>query len=497
MSSAFRTTDVMIVGAGISGISAACHLARKCPAKRFTVVERRDRVGGTWDLFRYPGIRSDSDMHTLGFGFRPWTGDKAIADGADILRYLEDTAREHRVDEHIEFGRHVRRAEWCSDDATWTVDVETSSGAHEQWRASCLWFCAGYYDYDHGCTPELTGRSRFRGPIIHPQQWPADFDPVGRRIVVIGSGATAFTLVPALARDAEHVTMLQRSPTYVVSLPSVDRLANALRRWLPDRVASALTRGKNVLLSSLSFRIARRFPERTKRFLLDDVRRRVPEGFDVGKHFTPAYQPWDQRICAVPDDDFFTALKNGSVSIATDRIATITETGIRLVSGTHLACDVIVTATGLNLQMLGGTELVVDGEVLDTGDLVTYKGAMYAGVANLTVSFGYVNASWTLKADLIAEFTCRLLRHLDATGARSATPRLSDVELEAPDAAGFSPGYVERSLAILPRRGTRKPWRLSESYPFDILTLRCGRIDDGVLQFGPKLPARIGEGASR
>jgi cation diffusion facilitator CzcD-associated flavoprotein CzcO len=483
---------VLVVGAGISGISAACHLARSCPEKRFTVLERRERLGGTWDLFRYPGIRSDSDMHTLGFGFRPWTGRKAIADGADILRYLEETAREHRVDEHIELGRHVRRVEWSSDHACWTVDVETTSGARERWRARYLWFCAGYYDYDHGYTPDLIGRDRFGGTIIHPQHWPTDFDPSDRRIVVIGSGATAFTLVPALAREAAHVTMLQRSPTYVVSLPSVDRFANALRRSLPDRLASVITRAKNVALSAVSFRIARRFPARTKRFLIDDVRRRVPSGFDVERHFTPTYQPWDQRICAVPDSDFFNALTNGSVSIETDHIDTITETGIRLASGTHLECDVIVTATGLNIQMLGGAELVVDGQALNTGDLVTYKGAMYAGVPNLSASFGYVNASWTLKADLIADFTCRVLRHMDAVGARSVTPRPGNVELEPTNGAAFSPGYVKRSADIMPRRGTRKPWRLAESYPIDLLTLRCGRIDDEVLLFEPTTPSPVG-----
>ncbi len=476
-------TDVLIVGAGISGISAACHVRRMCPTQRVAVLERRERLGGTWDLFRYPGIRSDSDMHTLGFRFKPWTGTKAIADGPDILRYLEDTAREHGVGDLISFGRRVRRASWSSSDAGWTLDVDGPGGTPERWRTRYLWMCAGYYDYDHGYTPEIAGRDTFTGTIIHPQHWPADFDATGKRVVVIGSGATAFTLVPSLAKHAAHVTMLQRSPTYVVSLPAIDRLSHALRRYLPGRLAYAVTRWKNVLASSAQYWMARRFPRQTKKYLLDMVRKQLPEGFDVERHFKPAYEPWDQRICAVPDSDFFHAVRNGSVSVVTDNIDTITATGVRLVSGQHLDCDVIITATGLNLQTLGGAELVVDGVALQTGDLVTYKGSMYAGVPNLTVTLGYFNASWTLKADLTSEFTCRLLQHMEAAGASSATPRLGSAEIEPVGDLTFAPGYFKRSLAILPRQGTKKPWRLADNYPVDIFTLRHGRVDDGVLEF--------------
>jgi monooxygenase len=488
---AIRThdVDVLIVGAGISGISAACHTRQACPTQRVAILEQRDQLGGTWDLFRYPGIRSDSDMNTLGFRFKPWTGKKAIADGPDILQYLKDAARENDVESLISYGRRVRRASWSSDIARWTLDVDGPNGAHELWHARYLWMCSGYYDYDHGYTPEIAGREDFGGTVIHPQQWPQNFDASGKQIVVIGSGATAFTLVPSLAKQAGHVTMLQRSPTYVVSAPAVDRVSNALRRYLPDRLAYAITRWKNVLASSVQFWIARRFPAQTKKYLLDMVRKQLPAGFDVERHFTPAYEPWDQRICAVPDSDFFGAIKAGTVSVVTNGIDRITETGIRLTSGEHLECDVIVTATGLNLQTLGGAELVVDGTVLNTGDLVTYKGLMYAGVPNMSVTLGYFNASWTLKADLTSEYTCRLLAHMEANGLASATPRLGSAEIEPAGDMTFAPGYFKRSLDILPRQGTAKPWRLNDNYLLDIFTLRHGRIDDGVLEFRSSVPA--------
>jgi monooxygenase len=483
--------DVLIVGAGISGISAACHMLRECPTQRVAILERREQLGGTWDLFRYPGIRSDSDMHTLGFRFKPWTGKKAIADGPDILQYLQDTAREHDVECLISFGRRVRRASWSSDTARWTLDVDGPDDERERWRARYLWMCAGYYDYDHGYTPEIAGRDDFEGTIVHPQHWPQDFDASGKQIVVIGSGATAFTLVPSLAKQAGHVTMLQRSPTYVVSAPAVDRISNALRRYLPDRLASTITRWKNVVASSVQFWIARRFPQQTKKYLLDMVRKQLPAGFDVERHFTPAYEPWDQRICAVPDSDFFHAVNAGTVSVVTNGIDRITKTGIRLVSGEHLDCDVIITATGLNLQTLGGAELVVDGDVLRTGDLVTYKGMMYAGVPNMTVTLGYFNASWTLKADLTSQYTCRLLQHMKAIGATSATPRLGSAEVESEGDMTFAPGYFKRSLEILPRQGAAKPWRLDDNYLLDSFALRHGRIDDGVLEFAHGNPASV------
>jgi cation diffusion facilitator CzcD-associated flavoprotein CzcO len=485
-----RQVDVLVVGAGISGISAACHLLERCPTTRVALVERRARLGGTWDLFRYPGVRSDSDMHTLGFRFRPWIGDKAIADGADILRYLEDTARAHGVDDLVSYGRHVRSASWSSATATWTVGVDVAGGATERWEARYLWVCAGYYDYDQGYDPDIPGRDRFGGPILHPQHWPADFDATGQRVVVIGSGATAFTLVPALARTAAHVTMLQRSPTYVVSTPAVDGVARWLRDHLPSRAAYALTRWKNVAVSAATFLWARRFPRSTKRYLLAEVRKRLPADVDARIHFTPSYEPWDQRICVVPDDDFFDAVRSGAVTVVTDRIEAIDGTGIRLASGDHLECDVIVTATGLNLQMLGGAEFRVDGEALNTGELVTYKGCMYAGVPNLTVTLGYFTASWTLKADLTSQYTCRLLRYLDEHGYDTVVPRLDAAAAEQPADLTFAPGYVRRSAAIIPRQGVRRPWRLSEQYPLDALLLRHGAIDDGVLAFGHAGDAR-------
>jgi monooxygenase len=477
-----RNVEVLIIGAGISGISAACHLSKHCRSKDYAILERRDQLGGTWDLFRYPGIRSDSDMQTLGFRFRPWTGNKSIADGPDILRYLNDTAREFGVADNICFGRQVRRASWVSADATWLVEVDGPDGS-ECWRTNYLWMCAGYYNYDHGYAPPLAGIESFKGVVVHPQQWPEDLDCTGARVVVIGSGATAFTLVPTLAQQAAHVTMLQRSPTYVVSIPSVNRTANALRRVLGQRASYWLVRWINVLVSALTFSAARRWPNQTKKWLIDAVRKQLPDGFDVERHFTPSYNPWDQRICAVPDSDLFRAIKAGSVSVVTDHIATFTQQGVALASGRSIECDVVVTATGLVVQMFGGAEIVVDGVTLHSGSLMSYKGIMYADVPNLSVTFGYTNASWTLKADLTSEYTCRLLNHMDAVGATSATPRPGPGGVEPQEVAAFTPGYFQRASAIVPHQGKHKPWRLDENYPLDMHTLRRGRIDDGVLQF--------------
>jgi monooxygenase len=477
-----RTVDVLIIGAGISGISAACHLSRQCPTKDYAILEQRDQLGGTWDLFRYPGIRSDSDMQTLGFRFRPWTGDKSIADGPDILRYLNDTATEHAVGDKMYYGRRVRSASWSSDAAAWLLDVDGPDGP-EQWRTSYLWMCAGYYNYDHGYTPELAGIASYEGQVVHPQQWPSDLDCTGKKVVVIGSGATAFTLVPTLAKQAEHVTMLQRSPTYVVSIPSVNRTSNRLRKVLPERAAYFLVRWMNVMLSAVTYWAARKWPKQTKKFLLDSVRKELPDGFNVERHFTPNYNPWDQRICAVPDSDFFRAIKARSIDVVTDRIATFTPTGIRLESGQELQCDVVVTATGLEVQMFGGAQLTVDGTTINSGQLMGYKAIMYADVPNLSVTFGYTNASWTLKADLTSEYTCRLLNHMDSIGAVSVTPRAHAGQVEAEQAPTFTPGYFARAAAITPKQGKNKPWRLDENYLKDIWTLRHGRIDDGVLEF--------------
>jgi monooxygenase len=480
-----HTVDVLVIGAGISGISAACHLAKRCPSKKVAILERREHLGGTWDLFRYPGIRSDSDMQTLGFCFRPWTGAKSIADGPDILQYLNDTAKKHNIGDQIHYGRRVQRSSWSTTDARWTVTVEGPNGT-EQWKTRYLWMCAGYYNYDHGYTPHFDGIESFNGEIIHPQQWPEKFDGAGKRVVVIGSGATAFTLVPSLAKQADHVTMLQRSPTYVVSVPSVNRTANRLRRFLPERVAYALVRWTNIIVSALSFWASRRWPKQTKKLLVDLVRKQLPPGFDVERHFTPTYNPWDQRICAVPDGDFFRAIKTGSVSVVTDRIKQLTANGIQLESGEILPCDVVVTATGLEVQMFGGAEIVVDGKLIASGEMISYKGVMYANIPNLSVTFGYTNASWTLKADLTSEYTCRLLNRIDELHATAATPRLDPNAVEADHVPEFTPGYFQRAASIMPKQGKRKPWKLDENYVLDSLSLRWGSIDDDVLEFSPR-----------
>jgi monooxygenase len=477
-----HTVDVLVIGAGISGISAACHLSTRCPTKSYAILEQRDQLGGTWDLFRYPGIRSDSDMQTLGFRFHPWTGTKSIADGPDILRYLNDTATEHRIGDKLQCGRRVRRASWSTSDACWTLQVDGPEGV-EDWTANYLWMCAGYYNYDNGFTPDFANIQLFAGQVIHPQHWPRDFDGAGKRVVVIGSGATAFTLVPSLAKQAAHVTMLQRSPTFVVSIPSVNKTANRLRRVLPEKAAYWLVRWINVFVSALSFTAARRWPKQTKKWLIDMVRKQLPEGFDVERHFTPSYNPWDQRICAVPDSDFFRAIKSGSVSIKTDHIDSFTPIGIKLKSGEELDCDVVVTATGLVVQMFGDVDLSVDGKAIDSGDLLSYKGIMYANIPNLGVTFGYTNASWTLKADLTSEYTCRLLNHMNDTNTKIAIPRLTTRVPEEDQTPEFTPGYFQRAATIMPKQGKRKPWRLDENYLLDIRTLRHGKLDDNVMEF--------------
>jgi cation diffusion facilitator CzcD-associated flavoprotein CzcO len=475
--------DVLIVGAGLSGIGAACHLRRECPEKSFMILESRDAIGGTWDLFRYPGIRSDSDMFTLGYSFRPWKGAKAIAGGDAIRRYIRDTAREYRVDEEIRFHHRVVGAAWSAEDARWTVQAHrTDTGQTVQLTCSFLFVCSGYYRYDEGYAPHFPGADRFAGRIVHPQHWPTDLDCTGKRVVVIGSGATAVTLVPAIADEAEHVTMLQRSPSYILSLPSEDRLADALRRRLPANLAYPIVRWKNVLLGLLVFQLSRRAPRLAKSLLRKGVTAQLPEGYDVATHFTPRYNPWDQRLCLVPDGDLFEAIRSGKVSIVTDRIDTFTEHGIRLASGEYLPADVVVTATGLNVLALGGMALTVDGAAVDLGRTVAYKGMMLSGVPNLGMIIGYSNASWTLKADLVCGYVCRLLHHMDRHGYQVCTP-------EAPEFADLDPiidlmsGYVMRSIDALPKQGPAAPWRLHQNYPRDVLLLRHGRLEDEGMRF--------------
>jgi monooxygenase len=475
--------DVLVVGAGLSGIGAVCHLRTECPGKSFVILEGRSALGGTWDLFRYPGIRSDSDMYTLGYRFRPWRDPKAIADGPAILKYIRETAAEYGVNENIRYNHRVRRASWSSEDARWTVEAEVGP-EKKVVRFTCnfLYLCTGYYDYENGYTPEWPGTERFGGRIVHPQKWPEDLDYAGKRVVVIGSGATAVTLVPALAERAAHVTMLQRSPTYVISRPAEDKIANWLRRCLPAHAAYALTRWKNVLLGMFFYHLARKRPELFKRIVAKQVRQQLGEEY-VLKHFTPRYNPWDQRLCLVPDSDLFRAIREGRASVATDHIETFTQTGLRLKSGEHLDADIIVTATGLVLKLMNGLQLVVDGEPVDLSKTLAYKGMMYSDVPNLASALGYTNASWTLKCDLTAEYVCRLLNYMDRHGYAQCTPRVDDPSLEEVPIIDFTSGYVQRALHTLPRQGSKTPWRLHQNYVKDLSMLRYGRVDDGTMEF--------------
>ncbi|WP_375286878.1 flavin-containing monooxygenase [Sphingomonas sp.] len=469
--------DVLIVGAGLSGIGAAHHLQARCPDHSYAILEARDAIGGTWDLFRYPGIRSDSDMHTLGYSFRPWTDAKAIADGPSIRRYIEDTAREGGIDRRIRFRHRVTRAAWSTDDARWTLSVDTPEGPRE-FSCGFVMMCSGYYDYAKGHAPEFAGAEEFAGRIVHPQFWPEDLDYAGKRVVVIGSGATAVTLVPEMAREAAQVTMLQRSPTYVVSRPAQDRIANWLRARLPARLAYGLTRWKNVGMGMFFYRMTRKQPDKVKAKLLGMVREHLGPDYDVGTHFTPRYNPWDQRLCLVPDADLFASIRAQRAEVVTDTIDRFVPEGIRLASGRTLPADVIVTATGLEIQLMGGADLVVDGETVRIADRLQYKGMMFSDVPNLTFTFGYTNASWTLKADLVAMYGCRLLNAMKRRGLRQCTPRIGAGGMEAEPFVDFTSGYIQRALERLPRQGVKKPWRLNQNYALDVVALRFGSIDD-------------------
>ena len=479
--------DVLIIGAGLSGIGAGYHLQTKCPTKRFVILEGRDAIGGTWDLFRYPGIRSDSDMFTLGYSFKPWTEPKAIADGPRILNYVRETAAENGIENKIRFRHRVRRASWSTPDARWTVEADRVSGegATETVTFTCkfLFSCAGYYKYEEGYTPELSGAKDFAGRIVHPQKWPEDLAYAGKRVVVIGSGATAVTLVPEMAKTAGHVTMLQRSPTYVVSRPAQDPLANKLRRNLPASIAYHLIRWRNMLFGMYFFRLSRRKPARVKQLILGGVRKALGPDYDVATHFTPRYNPWDQRLCLVPDGDLFKAIREKRASVVTNEIDTFTQRGIRLKDGSELEADIIITATGLVLQILGGMQVVVDGRVVDFASRLLYKGMMYSDVPNLASAFGYTNASWTLKCDLTCEYVCRLINYMDRHNYRQCMPHNDDASIEAMPHLEFSSGYVQRSIAKMPKQGSRRPWRLYQNYALDIVSLRLGKVNDGVMQY--------------
>jgi monooxygenase len=482
--------DVLVVGAGLSGIGAGCYLQRDTPWASYSIFEARDAIGGTWDLFRYPGIRSDSDMFTLGYSFRPWDGEKAIADGADILQYIKDTAAEYDVNNHIRFNHRIVAAEWSTADARWNVTAERTDTAETiHVTAGFLFSCSGYYRYDRGYLPEFAGIDRFGGTIIHPQAWPDDLDFSGQKVVVIGSGATAVTLIPSLADMAGHVTMLQRSPSYIASMPAKNPVPGLLRRVLPERHAGNATRWFHALVTQAFYKVSRRYPAIVKRLLLKGTARQLPAGYDVATHFTPNYNPWDQRVCMVPDGDLFKAISAGKASVVTDHIYTFTEKGILLKSGQELEADIIVTATGLQLLFLGGMELTVDGVALDLSSKLTYKGMMLEDVPNMAFAIGYTNASWTLKCDLTCDYVCRLLTHLHAHGERQCMPHNTDVTVASTPILGLQSGYIQRSAHLLPKQGTKFPWQVHQSYLRDYRALKMSDIEDSVMQFSNPEPA--------
>ncbi|HYQ64099.1 NAD(P)/FAD-dependent oxidoreductase [Actinophytocola sp.] len=485
--------DVLIVGAGLSGIGAACHLRQRCPDRSFAVLEARDAIGGTWDLFRYPGVRSDSDMFTLGYSFSPWTETKVMADGPSIREYVRRTARAFGVDPHIRFHHKVVAVEWSSASATWTVTAERTDQAADQaadpasdsvvtvtLTCSFLYVCSGYYRYDKGYAPSFDGIDDFAGQVVHPQHWPADLDYAGKRVAVIGSGATAVTLVPAMAETAAHVTMVQRSPSYVMSLPARDPIAEKLIGRIPGRYLFPALRWKNVLTQMFAYQLSRRAPKVMKTLLRKGVLNHMAPGYDADPHFAPTYDPWDQRMCFVPDGDLFTALRSGRASVVTGTIDRFTVRGLRMTTGEELEADVVVTATGLNLLPVGGMALTVDGEPVNLGDTVAYKGMMLSGVPNFAMTIGYTNASWTLKADLVAGYVCRLLNHMAARDYQVVTPVLADPEVDTVPLIDLTSGYVLRSIDALPKQGPAAPWRLHQNYPKDVLMLRRGPVDDDV-----------------
>jgi cation diffusion facilitator CzcD-associated flavoprotein CzcO len=479
--------DVLIVGGGLSGIGAGYHLQAHCPNKTYAILEGRDCVGGTWDLFRYPGVRSDSDMFTLGYSFRPWQEAKAIADGPSILKYIRDTARDYGIDRKIRFDHRVTRASWSSADAAWTVEAERGP-SREAVRFTCnfLFMCSGYYNYAAGYTPDFPGIKSFAGRVVHPQKWSDDIDYAGKRVVVIGSGATAVTLVPEMAASAAHVTMLQRSPTYVVARPAQDAFADSLRRRLPAKLAYGIVRWKNVLLGMYFFRLCKRKPALAKKLLLGGVRAALGADYDVETNFTPRYNPWEQRLCLLPDGDLFKAITAGRASVVTGQIDSFTEKGIKLQSGQELEADIVVTATGLDLQVLGGLQLSVDGRSIDPAKTMNYKGMMYSGVPNLASAFGYTNASWTLKCDLTCAYVCRLLNHMERRGYRQCLPRNDDPSVTEEPWIDFSSGYIQRALAKFPKQGSKKPWKLYQNYALDIMSLKFGALEDGAMHYsGP------------
>lgn len=479
-----KKIDVLVVGAGLSGIGAGYHLQKKCPETSFLILEGRENIGGTWDLFKYPGIRSDSDMYTLGYNFKPWKEQKAIADAPSILKYLNETVEEFNLKSKIRFGKYVKKARWSSDSNQWTVDIEDKkTGKFSQILCSFIFMCSGYYSYKEGYTPHFEGKENFKGDIIHPQKWNPSFDYSNKKIVVIGSGATAVTIVPEMAKTAKHVTMLQRSPTYVVAAPEKDNLANKLRKYLPLKFTYWFIRWRNILRQQYYFRLCKKYPKGVKNVIIREVKKKLGNDFDVKTHFTPKYNPWDQRMCLVPDGDLFEQINQGKASVVTDHIKNFTENGLLLKSGKELKADVIITATGLNLEMLSTVEFFIDNKSVDISKTVTYKGMMYSGIPNLASTFGYTNASWTLGADLTSEYVCRVINHMKRNNYDVVCPK-PNIGIEAdPDYLNLTSGYIKRSLNIFPKQGKKAPWRNNQNYLIDIFQMKYGRIDDGEISF--------------
>ena len=480
--------DVVIVGAGLSGIGMAVHLQKRCPTKTYTILESRKAIGGTWDLFRYPGVRSDSDMHTLGYDFKPWREAKAIADGPSIRSYVQTTATEYGIDKHIRFERRLVAAAWSTEQARWTLTVErVGSGKTETLTCGFLQMCSGYYNYEEAFDPQIPGASDFGGQLVKPQFWPENLDYAGKRVVVIGSGATAMTVVPSMADKAAKVTMVQRSPTYVASESDQDRIANLLRRFLPEMLAYRITRFKNTQMQRYIYNRTRTAPDRVRDHLLGQVRKHLGPDYDVATHFTPSYNPWDQRLCLIPNADLFESIKQGKTEMVTGQIETITPTGIRMQGGKDIPADIIVLATGLNLLLLGGAQFSVDGESVDFPNTVSYKGMMYSDVPNMVQTFGYINASWTLRADLTSEYVCRVLNHMDRLGVSQCTPRLRPHELAAPRRPwieDFSAGYMQRLMHLFPKQLATDPWRNTQDFALDKKMVRHAPLEDGALVFG-------------
>ena len=476
--------NVIVVGAGISGIGAGYYLQKKCPNKSFVILEGRDNIGGTWDLFRYPGIRSDSDMNTMGFRFKPWMGVKSIADGPSILSYLQETVKENDLNKKIHFNQWVNEASWSSEDAQWTVQAENKkTQEHQDFTCDFLFLCGGYYNYEEGYTPHFAGRENFLGQIIHPQKWPKNLDYKNKKVVVIGSGATAVTIIPTMAEEAAHVTMLQRSPTYFLSAPDEDPVGNFLRKIISSKLTYKLVRWKNIRFQWWFFQKCRKFPKKVKEFLIKQVREALGPNYDIETHFTPKYNPWEQRLCLVPNGDLFNAINAGKASVITDHIDRFTKKGIKLKSGGEVEADLIVTATGLNLEVCNGIKLEVDNNEVDISKTMTYKGMMFSDVPNLVATFGYTNASWTLRADLTSEYVCRLLNFMDKKGYANCCPRTAEHVEQDGDWLDFTSGYVKRSMHKFPKQGSRDPWRNTQNFPKDVLAIRWGNIDNKELKF--------------